>query len=398
MTRRTRLRTLSALSATVLALTAVMMWHLLSPAQRGGGQGPPSTAKTRAPYAYLTPNSVVVMNGSHTVRREPRPYDADEEPPRWTADGRYVFFLRTPPGTKDKDETGNLFEQELVVIDSVDGTVRKRPCPDCTGSGPVGGARVLAHQTDIERNSSLLAFDLHSQEPPIRFSLSEEPPGDASMLIGLPNAVLLAVSDPATATAYGGPQSLYVLDEEGQIYGVGSTGSDATVSITAADRRDGKRPQVALVTGVHASACETNDAVTVMDVLSRRTRTLDMSSTRPPTSRTGPSGLAVRDLWFNQQGTLHATVAAWRCDYAAPNPVVQTLAPSVWRLDGTHWTVTENGPIGKIRTLPDGTELRLGASPNDAPSAGAQLRSISRGASRMIARDVLDVLVPEPVL
>ncbi|MEU6383338.1 hypothetical protein ABZ847_07210 [Streptomyces bauhiniae] len=376
----------------VVAVVVGMALNMWSVWPRSDSHAAAKSSKSSSPYAYVTRDQVVVMNGSRAVHRQARRFNDAEEPPRWTADGAYLYFLRLP--VSPAAESDALSRQELVSVNSANGRVRTYPCPHCTGTSPLGAARVLAYQSDSGTSAHMLTFDLRRSDPPIQFRLSSEPRGAVSVLTGFSSAVLLAVTDSSIASAMGGPQSLYVLDGEGQTRSLGMTKSDQAVSLVAADRPTAGRTRVAMVTGVHASACETRDAITVIDVPSRRSRTLDMSPVVPVSSRSGQSGLAVRDLWFDARGRLTATVTAWRCNYAAADPVVPTLQPSIWRLDENHWVEVAKGPVGKVRPLPDGTELSLAPRAADVTSQGAELWSITDNHRRLVAQGVLDFSLP----
>ncbi|MER5466625.1 hypothetical protein ABT010_39580 [Streptomyces sp. NPDC002668] len=352
----------------------------------------------RAVYAYTTADSVVVMDGDRTVHREKRPYSSSNEPARWTANGDRLFYLALPRDTLDEnDDTQDaLAAQQLVVIDALKGTVRRLPCPQCTSAGPAGGNRVLAYQADRTAESRLLAFDLASADPPIQFPLtSTQPPGNIRLLAGLPDNVLLAANDPAITGAYGGPESLLLLDGEGTLRPAGSTGSDTFMSVVAAGRpSSSKDKHVALVATAHASACETTNTVSLLDSRTGRTQPVSMSSIRSASTSTEPRGLEVRDLWWDQDGHLYATITAWRCDYDVTEQVVTTVPPSLWRLDGTHWTKVMDDPVAKVRRLQDGAELRLAAAPVNSVPSGSELRAHAHGTSKVVARGVFDLSLP----
>ncbi|MFF3326988.1 hypothetical protein [Streptomyces sp. NPDC002889] len=241
----------------------------------------------------------------------------------------------------------------------------------------------------------MLRLDLASADPPVFFEVSfPGQGGTVRILTGLPGKAVLAASDPAQVSAYGGPENLFVLGTDAAVRDAGSSGSDSPVPLAAASTHSSyPGADVALIGGVHGGACETAQSVMLMDSRTGKTVTTDLSAAQAPGGEPGSTGgLGVHDLWWDRKGRLFAAVEAWTCDHSRQNPRVVAAPPGLWRLEGRRWTKAEDNTMAKVRELRDGTRLVLTSGALGA--SGTLHEQQPKEEPRVVSSDVLDILAP----
>ncbi|MEU3461986.1 hypothetical protein ABZ721_18850 [Streptomyces sp. NPDC006733] len=386
-------------SARIAVVSIVLLVSLLVAATAvwwGVQPQPHSTAPVV--YAYTTAHTVVVVRDGRTVAQRTGDFGIGAAQPQWTADGQWLFFLLHPASTLPGDTSAAVPQPRLVTIHPSTGTVRDLACPACASVGAVRADVVLAAQhdgTSEDRRLRLLHFDLASGQAPIQFTTTL--PAELSsfrFLTATAGTAVAAGTDPSLVSAYGGPERLFVMDGTGAARPVPFLGGDMAFSSATGVRESVDRSGiVALVGGTHAGACEWGNSVELLDTRSGTVTMTDLSAAVPPQANTArDSGLAVSDLWWNGDGTLHATISAWRCDHRLPDPHVAVIRPSLWHLDGSRWRSDGPAPAGMTRPLGSGRQLQLAPPPSDGSGSTLVLQTPEHTST--VATHVQGISVP----
>lgn len=388
-----------AVLLTVLAVAAVV-WSRTGDGAPGR-RGATATGKATEPgvYAYTTAHAVVVVRDGRTVARAAGDFAWASEQPRWTLDGRFLFFLTNPVRLADQEFAVTAPpDPRLVFVRAATGAVHELPCPACASAGPVRADEVMAYEQDPlapKGGQHVLRFDLASGQPPIRFTIALPTAlPQIRFLTAIPGTAVAAGANPNLTSNYGGPETLLLMTSDGVTRTVDYVGGNMQIS-GAAGTAHSSYPAggIALVDGMHAGVCEWGNSVELLNTRTGKVTSTDLSAAAPPHSRLGDNaGLSVNDLWWGAKGRLYATVTSWTCDHTKEDPVVTAVPPSLWRLTGTRWHRDNPRRIGMTRPLGGDRSLLLAPLPTDGTGSALFFRDGTR--SRRVADHVLEVSVP----
>nr|BFE56522.1 hypothetical protein GCM10020063_010480 [Dactylosporangium thailandense] len=314
-----------ACSALVSLLSVAVIIYLVTASPRGtAAPGPGGPGGTVAPgpggpaggyrYAYTTSAQLVLDSDRH----ERRAVAGDFGGPFWTQTGT---FLVTP----SRSTTGDEF---LTLVEASSGTVQRLQC-DCTGAAPAGDNRIAYVETPAHR---LVTLDLAADSDPQPVAVTL-PAGlqVVEVMAGAAGAVLLRTRAPG---AEQDPMAKDVL------FAVSLAGGRATKAVehafivgssaVAGAGPDG-RPRFAITIPADDGRCVSSKYL-IFDPSTG-------ASTNPPSMVPSAPGetawMTIWDWWWDARGALTASISAHRCGAIGAE---MTAPPTLFRLDGDHWT------------------------------------------------------------
>ncbi|MFD7653645.1 hypothetical protein ACFV4N_06665 [Actinosynnema sp. NPDC059797] len=289
-----------------------------------------------AAYAFVTETRLGVARGERVVAEAAGRFGFSR--PAFTEDGRFAFAAS---------------EEGVAVVDVEAGGSRVVACGGCRSAAPVGGSRIA--WTGPERALVVLDLGAPGARPaPVR-ALPGRRVTDPAFppVLDLPPKVVgggegvALVASPDEPSAYGGPDSLYLVGLDGSVRDLGVT--DANVGLdSAAVSPDGRT--VAYAGTWHGGACQ--EPTSVIEV--------DAPTGAPRSSAIGElpegGGSTARDLWYDDGGRLNAVYAGWACP-ASGGDSTPVLPAGHWRLDAGRWVLVDAGPL--LASRPIGDDARL---------------------------------------
>ena len=298
----------------------------------------------------------------------------------WTTNGRYVAGLL--PATEGSAAV-------VAAIDSRTRRISRHPCPDCAGLVAGADARVTTVRTAPDGPAVLVDIDLTTGASQIRAGQLPVVEGWVNPLVQGPQGVLVAAANLADVAAYGGPENLYLVHDDGTVTSLGSTDSNMQIGILT--RRAGPDGRVALVGGWHAGACEVAQTISLLDPATGARTATDLSGLlRGERTPGSDAGTEVRDLWWGPDGSLHAILAVHSCGPQAP-----LVAPSRWRLGaGGRWEPQGAEILTGVRELGDGNRAVLRATGGLRSDEASQLFWVTAEGETRVAGDVLAIETP----
>lgn len=333
---------------------------------------PKATLSSR--YAYLSRYALVVESGTDTVHALGTFYVDSNL--LWTKDRRYVVAL-----SNEKTESAT-----LIALDTELQRSQRIPCFKCSRIIQGGAHDVVT----VDDQRQLIRIDVATQRPSptIVADLSEVAP-HVNPLASSNGHILVAGLDPEEVSAYGGPESLWLVDEEsGSTTAVGSGGDTTLKPGAGSDTNVYGGPRMAIAPGWHAGACEQGSNLQMIDAATGKLGA-DIPTPEPVTDLYS-GGNSVTDMWFGSDGAFHITFQAWKCPSGDPSRLSETSG--LWRLEpNLSWKKLTDGPLASARLLEDGSIVALVRTP-DSDSHRLELRQ--QQATTVIAPEAFAIASP----
>ncbi|WP_086665811.1 hypothetical protein [Lentzea kentuckyensis] len=343
------LRRLVLLTAAVCLLAGLVTVVVL----RSTGSTRPEVDLAAPTYAYTTLNELVVMRGDKVLVRANRPFDRSD-PLRnqvvWSNDGRYVAFLAGADLLGEDVDT-----ERLVAIDTETGEQHEFRCPKCSYIAAVGADEVLANDGKKFRKFALNAPGRADGTELNQPRITTADKYLRVFLAGTRDLALTAGQVYTGNSTYGA--KLELLSPDGKLH-LDVDVVDSNVYLpaagisgpTAADTR------FAVAVRNNPGLCESNFPVRVVDAEGQSEDT-DWGAAAPPGFVPNKAqGIEVRDLWWDNSRTLHATIVSWTCDETKQDHSSKKVlhSPSkLWKLEGRKWVLEDDSPATVVRPLAD---------------------------------------------
>lgn len=342
-----RLVFLTLAACLVAALVTVVVVRF----DRTGEADRPAVDLEAPAYAYATLTELVVMRGDKVLTKANRPFDKSDSLNNqvvWSNDGRYVAFLA---GAQLLGE--DVATERLVAIDTQTGDKHEFRCPACSYIAAVGGDEVLANDGSKFRKFALSAPDradgTELDQPPI--TASDE--YLRIFLAGSRDLTLTAGQVYTGNSTYGA--KLELLSPEGKLrFDVGVVDSNIYLPAAGISGPTAADTTFAIAVRNNPGLCPADFPVRLVDAEGQFEDT-DWGAAAPPGFVPNKAqGIEVRDLWWDNSRTLHATIVSWTCDDTKQDHTSKKVlySPSkLWKLDGRKWVLEDDSPATVVRPL-----------------------------------------------
>lgn len=337
-------------------LVAVLVTVVVLRFDRTGEADRPEADLAAPAYAYASLTELVVMRGDKVLTKVNRPFDKTDSLNNqvvWSNDGRYVAFLA---GAQWLGE--DVDNERLVAVDTKTGDKHEFRCPRCSYIAAVGADEVLANDGKKFRKFVLSDAD--------RADGTELDQAKADKYL----RVFLAGTRDLTLTAgqvYTGNSTygakLELLSPEGKLrFDVGVVDSNIYLPVAGISGPTAADTTFAIAVRNNPGLCEADFPIRLLDAEGQFEDT-DWGAAAPPGFVPNKAqGIDVRDLWWDNSRTLHATIASWTCDETKQDHTSKKVlhSPSkLWKLDGRKWVLEDDSPATVVRPLSDNSRAVL---------------------------------------
>ncbi|MET9232670.1 hypothetical protein [Lentzea sp. NPDC003310] len=353
-------------------------------------------------FAYTTLTELVVMRGDQELTRVNRPFDTVDSLNNqvvWSNDGHFVAYLA---GARLLGE--DVATERLVAIDVRTGDKHEFQCPACSWIVATGTDEVLA--------SSGSKFRRFSLGDPGRAEGTEfaEPAKNTAddylriFFAGTRDLVLTGGQVYLGRNRYG--QKLELLTPDGKLhFEAGSVGSNSYTPAAGISGPTLADTRFAVALRNNPGSCVTDFPVKIVDAAGRTSDTEWGAAAPPGFVPNKAQGIDVRDLWWDDSRTLHATIASWTCDNSKREENSKKVLHSgykLWKLDGRKWVLEDDGPATVVRPLAGGGRVVLTLPDCIGDLAGrpqqycylGEVESVRDGKRTEIATGVLRIYAP----
>ncbi|MGH3629888.1 MAG: hypothetical protein ACRDRL_20920 [Sciscionella sp.] len=316
-----------------------------------------------AAYAYTTERELVVMRGDRVLTRVSRLFDeADSAHNKviWTQSGDYIALLSDT--TLLQEDSSQI---TLITVNTHTGAQKRMACPYCADIIAVDANSVLAAK-DIPGDYSgatVRRFDLDrpGSSVPVNLSLEGDNLFTGSFLISTRSYIL--TNKYVTSSGSSGEEELELLKSDNSTKNwLGGYDANDYLPAAAAENPRGGGERFAVAIRDKPGICATDFPILVFDATGISVVT-DMSAAEPPGYvKDTQGGMDVNDLWWGLDGHLHATITSWTCDKTKDSEAAKKILahPStLWRLDGTKWSMERSSPATMVRQLDTTSEIVL---------------------------------------
>lgn len=325
------------------------------------------SAQPEPSYAFLTATRLGIVRGTEVVAETAvdRPESSSL---RYTADGRFVFTTA---------------EAGIATLDVLSGAAGSVPCGGCRNAVTAGGSviswlagNVVTTLNLADKNARPVSgttvlpdrkVDDLGAVLPLRILAGK----DGNSLVGAPDGV----------SAYGGPETLYLVRPDGQVVPLGLAQGNVAVyrSVFSSDGRT-----LAYVAAAHAGGCEERSSVLLIDLAT------GAQSATPAVGDPSDDGSGVADVWYDESGTLNMIYSSWRCAASGGPQTTVTLPESHWQLGNSEWT-RRDAPSNGRQVAPGFRAVLVRPTPD---SFTQQLFSEVNGTRTKISDEAFAIAVP----
>lgn len=316
-------------------------------------------------FAYQDRDGFAVLNGERQVARIGGTFAG---PLVWTTDAKYAGMVAI-----DWDSEGS---GKVVSVEVATGKQRELAC-GCLGFAGIGGARIAWANDD----GKLFTADLSTDNPPDSLEARLPSGFQAETVVAGTDGLIMVHTLPRNDD----PDATSPDEQRGSVYVVPVTGEPVLAS--GFDPVQDVRPVAVsgrrFAYGVIRSQgdCAHWGPINIFDQAAASITGTDSAAVL----RIGPadSEVAVDDLWWAADGSLHASLSVVTCD---PEGGKIAVPASRWRLDGTVWVGVDEPSVVRERPVRGGGRLTL-----DGDGA---LRLITASGSRDVATGVQSISAP----
>ncbi|MCG8914906.1 hypothetical protein L6E12_03765 [Actinokineospora sp. PR83] len=294
------------------------------------------------------------------------------------------------------------------MIDAQSNVVRTLPCPGCETIAALDGSAVALTQLEVDSNnpatglftSKIVRIDLSSTASPTILNTGLPDTYIAVRLVGEAEGSALAANGDLTEVSFrGGPERMYIVSASKPSAEFGtSEGNTAVEQITGTTVGS---VRLAVLSGAYAFACTTASIVTLYDPQTRLVTHTSTAAIIPdsdlPTNGRGPGehGMAMRDLWWDSSGTLHAMVQAWTCTSPNDDYSNQLVQQSQWKLNSDNrWEQEDQENLLSIRRLSDRQRAIVTLAPSKPAERYGTLFLETSGRRKNLADKVYAIATP----